>query len=176
VLSCCAHAGLTVRGVGKEAVPPVKRGFLADHRTLRLRPGARPHRCTAGQGQRLRYGRTFPIYEDSAMVPRRFIPDGGQPILTMYNAYRLYGFVQFCYQARKGYLVVNINEIEMQRATQAIKLVERKLSFGNADREAIWQRAVKANNGMTEGQNACEEVYRELLRYSGMPNYNPQRP
>jgi len=122
------------------------------------------------------YGRTFPIYEDSAMVPRRFIPDGGQPILTMYNAYRLYGFVQFCYQARKGYLVVNINEIEMQRATQAIKLVERKLSFGNADREAIWQRAVKANNGMTEGQNACEEVYRELLRYSGMPNYNPQRP
>jgi hypothetical protein len=122
------------------------------------------------------YGSPFRVAEDTAMVPIEMIPQGSQPVLEMYNAYRLYHYVEFCHHIREGYVVVNINDVEMQRAKQATKLIEHQLSLSDADLEVIWQRAVKANSGMWSHPDQCQEFYRALVKNSGMANYNTRRP
>ena len=50
-----------------------------------------------------------------------------QPVNRLRRAYHRYLYVTACHQARQGYLVVWINDVEMERARSAVSRIEREV-------------------------------------------------
>jgi hypothetical protein len=100
---------------------------------------------------------------------------------TLLYAYRAYAFVKGCYQIREGYLSVNINEVELERARIKVTSVEEDISpkllnyktddwtqqFFNDDHtidtKLLFKEAVASINRMGANYDKCHMVLRTLM-------------
>jgi hypothetical protein len=95
-------------------------------------------------------------------------------------AYDLFHRVQFCRQVRDGYLVVNISEPEYERATTAVKAVERAVLTESPDlnTDAVWVQGEQRmkQGGFTAYSQTCKAALNDLFRMSPAPVYQYQKP
>jgi hypothetical protein len=70
--------------------------------------------------------------------------EAAKPVNQLASAYREYVQVQTCYKDRQGYLVVWVNDIEMDRARRAIHAIEQKLTKDDPsiDTDKLWRSAL----------------------------------
>jgi len=77
---------------------------------------------------------------------------GGQPRAQLVRSYRAYIDVKKCFDSRKGYAAVYLNEEQMQRARQWIKGIEGSLTSANRDLETslLWKEANEPEKSTAE--------------------------
>lgn len=80
------------------------------------------------------------------------------PAGQLESAYFAYAFVKSCHTARKGYALVYVNDVELNKANNAIKLREKQLLTQtpqlSAQKNALWeQNSIKAQKA-TQNLNA----------------------
>src|SRR5262249_2524806 len=97
---------------------------------------------------------------------------------SAFMAYKLYSHVQFCNQVRQGYMVVWINEVELERARQAAKAIEKvELAENPAlDTDALGRRAKEAAKGSRGGDCSCGTVFSDLRAMSRVSPYKSEKP
>jgi hypothetical protein len=100
------------------------------------------------------------------------------PSNRLLTAYKLYSTLQFCNQVRKGYLVVWINDIELERAHVAVKAIEKKVlaEQSDIDTDAIWKQARSEMKGAWSNQASCQQGLQRLLLMSPVGVYDIQKP
>ncbi len=80
------------------------------------------------------------------------------PAGQLESAYFAYAFVKSCHATRKGYAIVYVNDIELNKATSAIKAKEKEILSKspqlNAQKDSLWeQNSIKAQKA-TQNLNA----------------------
>jgi hypothetical protein len=82
----------------------------------------------------------------------------------LFDVYRSWIYISACNEIRSGYLVVFVNDIELQRARAAVKAIEKKLQSEdqNLDMTEIWNEAGKPIR-MSIGQAQCQRTLANLL-------------
>ncbi|WP_316186622.1 hypothetical protein [Bradyrhizobium sp. SZCCHNRI2014] len=87
-----------------------------------------------------------------------------KPINRLRTAYEQYMYVTSCHRAREGYLVVWINDVEMDRARQAVTRLEKEIlredSTINVDE--VWNEIAKIKPSTVYEYN-CKPAYNELI-------------
>ena len=104
----------------------------------------------------------------------------------LWNGYRLYAHVKWCYDVRDGYAYKYINDTEIERATAAIRFIVAKAKKldANIDTDDVWQRALKSIKGhleprdtpMNDQVSICQHSMRELFKLSPTPVYTVEKP
>jgi len=67
----------------------------------------------------------FTEVQEAVAKQQDLIRESKRPVNQLFMAYKLYSHVQFCNEVRQGYMVVWINEVELERARQATKAIEK---------------------------------------------------
>jgi hypothetical protein len=90
--------------------------------------------------------------------------EAAKPINQLRFAYARYSYIQNCYNIRLGYLAVWINDVELQRAKDAVTRREKMLleQDQTIDTTAVWN-AVQANKPQLYYDHECRQHYRDLL-------------
>jgi hypothetical protein len=107
--------------------------------------------------------------------------EDAKPINVLFRAYTRYVWVDICHQNREGYLMVFINDVEMERAEKAIHAIieQQKQRDPNLDTDLAYNEAVKEFKRMSRPINGsfCKDwAYNELLNMSPAPAYVVQKP
>lgn len=86
-----------------------------------------------------------------------------KPINRLRRAYSQYMYVRSCYRERQGYLVVWINDIEMERARGAVTLIENEVLNEEAtiDTAAVWKELAERKPA-TIYEAQCKPTYNAL--------------
>jgi TPR repeat protein len=83
------------------------------------------------------------------------------------TAYMQYVFVKHCYEVREGYVVVYINDVEFDRARNAIKAIETDAlaKNGSLNTDAMWKKAVTdlLNQKPFVGRDQCQVNLNALI-------------
>jgi hypothetical protein len=101
-------------------------------------------------------GNAIPLYACRKSIPKL------KPETTLAYAYISYINIRHCYDARQGYLAINISDPEMQRARLAVERIESKLKPLLPSSEAadtLWQAAdIQARDmlRMTASRDFCQ--------------------
>ena len=84
---------------------------------------------------------------------------------ALLNAYRVYAIVKYCNSIRKGYLVTYVNDIELGRAREKIKLIEAPYiaESNNLDVRRLYDAAAGSTSGYPINGQVCQFVLRQLL-------------
>jgi hypothetical protein len=87
------------------------------------------------------------------------------PVNALSVAYGQYRIVTRCHEARDGYLVVYINDVEMERAKSAVTSIEAAMlkADPSIDTAATWNKVV-ANGIPTLQTYQCQDFYKTLLQ------------
>jgi len=92
-----------------------------------------------------------------------------KPINRLRTAYQEYLYIRSCYQVREGYLVVWINDVEMERARQAVTRLEKEIlkEDSTLNTDEVW-REIRTPSMVYEPN--CKLMYSELIRTApGLP-------
>jgi len=91
-----------------------------------------------------------------------------KPVNRLRLAYKRYAYVKLCNEVRQGYLVVYINDIELDRARTAVKAVENHAvdEDKSLDTDALWKAANKELKGELVGRDTCQATFNDLLQQS----------
>ncbi|TCN32482.1 hypothetical protein [Sinorhizobium americanum] len=122
-----------------------------------------------------------PVSKNSTDSAGNNAPEGGSKnIDKLRDVYERYMLVRACYESRKGNLMTYLDEPQMDRARNAIKDIERKLTQGsNIDKESVWgeaQKEVKESADlMTSSSSAfnkemkdlCSMIYSSVISQGG---------
>ena len=102
------------------------------------------------------------------------------PPVRLFNAYRLYGYIQACHQDRQGYAAVWINDVELARAEKAIKAIkaqaiidEPKLGPANDD---VWQKSLNSLQGQRLIPELCQRSLNQLYGMSPVAAHDIRQP
>jgi hypothetical protein len=91
--------------------------------------------------------------------------DGGQQLLQLYEKW---AYVSTCNQAREGYLVQYVNDVELARARRGVQGAERELLKRNPSlaerKDDIWQAAVRGRVRVIP--ELCQKTASELWNAS----------
>jgi hypothetical protein len=100
-------------------------------------------------------------------------PDASKAALT--NAYRVYAIVKYCNSTRQGYLVTYVNDVELDRARDKIKLIEAPYiaENKNLDTSGLFGEAVKSVGSFVINQQICHFALSQLLSDWKTPGGNP---
>jgi hypothetical protein len=87
-----------------------------------------------------------------------------KPVNQLRAAYYRYSYIQNCYNIRLGYLAVWINDVELQKAKEAVTRREKMLleQDRTLDTTAVWN-AVQTNKPRLYYEHECRQHYRDLL-------------
>lgn len=147
---------------------------------LAMQPG--PPRTAAKEAQK-----PTPVEQTAASAPQKPPPVIERTAISQQGAptnaklglvYVNYIDVARCYNARRGYLVVHINDFEMDRAKDAVKQIEKALSPSLTVQtpDEVWETATQvAKNSMigklnsnfladTHAESFCKVSYQTLMR------------
>ncbi|MET4798052.1 hypothetical protein [Bradyrhizobium sp. LB11.1] len=87
----------------------------------------------------------------------------------VYEAFRYYAYVQYCYRSREGYMAVYVNDVELDRArlkTKEIQSDQQAISSDSPlDTEGMWKRATKNISGVLVNRESCQLNLNTLLRF-----------
>jgi hypothetical protein len=120
----------------------------------------------------------FPEVQEAVAKQQDLIRESKRPVNQLLMAYKLYSHVQFCNEVRQGYMVVWINEVELERARQATKAIEKVALAENPDldTDALWRKAKEAAKGFRAWDWSCRAVFSELLAMSPVSPYKSEKP
>jgi hypothetical protein len=120
----------------------------------------------------------FTEVQEAVAKRQAAIAESKKPVNQLFVAYKLYAHVQFCHQVRQGYMVVWINEVELERARQAAKAVEKVALSENPDldTDTLWRKAKEAAKGFRAWDWSCRAVFSELLAMSPVSPYKSEKP
>lgn len=101
-----------------------------------------------------------------------------KPSSRLAHAYQAYSYVRFCHEVREGYLIGYVNDVELERATTAIKAYAKQMQGEDAsiNLDSIWQNASAANRGRYANEYECKAEYAALLKLSPVPTFDNSRP
>jgi hypothetical protein len=101
-----------------------------------------------------------------------------KPENRLIKAYQLYSNVQFCNQLRQGYMVVWVNDLELERARAATKAIEKSILVEQPglNTNNLWQTALANAKGWQAYQRSCDQAYSNLLSMSPVNVYPLQKP
>jgi hypothetical protein len=93
--------------------------------------------------------------------------EAAKPINQLKQAYFAYLIVKRCYDVRLGYLLVYINEVEMERARLAVSAIEISIlkEDPSIDKNNAWEETVRLINSSNVHveQYFCQKTYNDLL-------------
>lgn len=100
-----------------------------------------------------------PIIAPATQNEQKQSQDGPKtPASQLEDAYFSYAFIQSCHATRKGYGVVYVNEVELNKATSIIKLKEKEILSKNpqlsAQKEVLWEKSSVKAQKATQNLNA----------------------
>lgn len=103
-------------------------------------------------------------YNDSDLPPAT---DAERAIQRLYNGYRAYYLVKYCYERREGFALVYINDTQLEKARlKAMNLEEdATAATPSLDTNALWKRAVANSKGypLLMSHVNCQDWYSSLL-------------
>jgi hypothetical protein len=96
-------------------------------------------------------------------------------------AYELMHRVQYCRQVRDGYLVINISEPEYDRATIAVKAIEKVAlqAIPDLNTDDLWKQGEQRmyrNSGFGYNNFTCKQFLQELYKMSPTTVYQYPKP
>lgn len=104
----------------------------------------------------------------------------------LWNGYRLYAHVKWCYDVREGYAYKYINDAEIERAATAIRFIADKAKKldANINTDDVWERALNSIKGylahrerpMNDQVSICQNSMRELFKLSPAQVYSIPKP
>ena len=137
---------------------------------------------------------SLPFYRDvhGNMLPKGATAEmGGFPIpfirfnkpelAELGNAYRVYAFVKYCNKIREGYLIVYVNDVELDRAREKIKAIEAPFVAANPGlgTKEVFDGATKSlsdqvglSRFMSVDGQTCHLALRQLLNSWRTPTGN----
>jgi hypothetical protein len=109
---------------------------------------------------------------------RREEAEARKPENRLIKAYQVYSNVAFCNELRQGYLVVWVNDVELERAKAATKAIEKSLLAEEPGLNTItlWQTALRQAGGWMANQWSCQQAYTLLREMSPANVYPIQKP
>jgi hypothetical protein len=104
----------------------------------------------------------------------------GSPADKLFQGYWRYILVKYCHDVREGYLVKNINDVEMDRAEKAIKaIVDRvKADDASVDTNKQWDKAIDYVRQLNVPASIgwCQRAKEELFQLSPKSVYTIAKP
>ena len=90
----------------------------------------------------------------------------------LYEAYRKYIYVKYCNETRQGYLVVWVNEVELDRARTRVKAIEDDVKAEKPQiiPDRLYQIALQSINGASVSGEECQLVYHQLMQIPASGN------
>jgi hypothetical protein len=112
---------------------------------------------------------------DAEMEKARAGAEARKPINRLLLAYKRYAYVKYCNEVRQGYVVVYVNDIELERARTAVKAIEDDALREDAtlDTNASWNRAGNEIGGLSVNRDQCQTELNALLQQN--PRHEPIR-
>jgi hypothetical protein len=95
------------------------------------------------------------------------IAEARKPINVLKRAYGDYKFLKHCYDAREGYLAINISRQELDRARQAVKRIEEKLKpqlGSDVDINKLWGESNDMGQPNIIDRGFCQFRYSSLMQ------------
>jgi len=94
-----------------------------------------------------------------------------KPLNRLLTGYRRYAYIKYCNEVRQGYVVVYINEVELDRARVAVKAIEDDAlrEDRSLDTNAIWNMALKELGGKYVDRVPCQMELNALLEQNPRP-------
>jgi hypothetical protein len=115
--------------------------------------------------------------KQAAAAEAKAIEDA-KPINVLFRAHTRYIFVNVCHQNRKGYLMVFINDVELDRAEKAIHaiLAQQKKRDSQIDTDLAYNEAMKEISRLPITDSLCHWKYNELMNMSPVAEYVVPKP
>jgi hypothetical protein len=95
----------------------------------------------------------------------------------MFDVYRSWIYVSLCNQVRAGYMLVYVNDVELERARAAVKAVEKKFQVDDPklDIAQLWKAASEPTS-MPVTQDQCQRTLINLLHENPDGAFRIERP
>jgi peptidoglycan hydrolase-like protein with peptidoglycan-binding domain/uncharacterized protein YecT (DUF1311 family) len=94
--------------------------------------------------------------------------EAAKPENQLFRAYRLYAFIKYCNELRQGYVMIYINDVEMDRAREKIEGIEKDslaaINDKDFDTTALFGKAVTANRGLYANYQSCHFELSNLFK------------
>ena len=92
--------------------------------------------------------------------------EGRKPANRLITAYKRYAYVKYCNEIRQGYVLVYVNDIELERARSAVKAIEDDSlrEDETLDTKALWNTSLKQLDGTSVYRDQCQLQLNALLR------------
>jgi hypothetical protein len=90
-----------------------------------------------------------------------------KPINVLGNSYVEYIFLKRCREAREGYLVVHISDVELARAKQAVERIEQKIRpqlDPSVDTNWMWEKSNEYAKKSRIARHTCQMAYTSLVQ------------
>lgn len=102
------------------------------------------------------------------------------PPVRLYNAYRLYGYIQACHQEREGYAAVWINDVELARAEKAIKAIKAQAIADMPElgptNDQVWEKSLQSLQGQRLFPELCQRSLQQLYGLSPVAAHTIVKP
>jgi hypothetical protein len=104
--------------------------------------------------------------------------EDAKPINRLFRGYQYFGHARFCHESRDGYLMVYVNDFEMEKAETAIKvLAEQSIKADpSIDTDKLWAEALKALEGAPAEQIPCHNSLLRLFNLVPSAVYSNSKP
>jgi hypothetical protein len=114
--------------------------------------------------------------ERQAAAEAKAIEDA-KPINVLFRAYTQYIYVNMCHQNREGYLMVFINDVELDRTEKAIHAIikQQKKIDPQVDTDFAYSEAMKERHYQISGET-CKWSYNLLMNMSPVAEYVIPKP
>jgi hypothetical protein len=98
------------------------------------------------------------------------------PINRLLNAYRMFAYARLCNEVRQGYLVTYVNDIELERARNAIRAIaaQIKKEDSSINTDDTWHQALKQLPPVNDAM--CHYVVVQLLNMSPKATFVFEKP
>jgi hypothetical protein len=104
--------------------------------------------------------------QDQEKAKAEAAAEARKPVNRLLIAYGRYAFVKYCNEVRQGYLMVYVNDIELERARIAVRGIESDAirEDPSLNTDAVWKLANAAIKGEYVEQSICQLRLNELLQ------------
>ncbi len=110
--------------------------------------------------------------QDAADAKAKAEAEAKKPGNRLLRGYKRYAYVKYCNEVRQGYVVVYVNDIELERAKTTVKAIEDDAlrEDGTLDTDATWKRAIREIGGLSVNRDQCQFELNALLQQSPRKN------
>jgi hypothetical protein len=116
--------------------------------------------------------------QQQASEQQEIARQAAMPINRLLLGYRLYHYVSVCNQAREGFLVTSVNDVELERGRKAVKAIEARAlnDDPSIDTDNVWQTSLKQPYFGSIHEEVCRAAIVRLVNSSPQPVWNTDKP